>query len=403
MSLLSLRRSRLKAFFLGVLCTLIIAAGAGGYAWHRLASTPDFSLVDPLGGNIFPSALLSVATTQAQPIATMGAHPLGNAKNPFAIRLTAARDRERIRITLEETPFFARSVSEFELPAQGTEYTVYPDIIWRYDRLRANSETSPISVVASVRRDGREAGQQVRTYSVRALSECLYGYIEQSATRRVYRPTYLFFAAYVDEDNRLIDEVLREALNTRFVRRFQGYQGGTAASVDQQVFALWYVLQQRNFRYSSIANSSLSSNVVFSQRVRTFAQALRSSQVNCVDGSVLFASLLRAINITPTLIKTPGHMYVGYRKEQGSPDLTFLETTMIGDIDLDEYFPAERLDSALTGMSRKAASRLTFEKAKEYAAKNYARSAAALRAGKTGYMQLEVSKQVRKAIQPLTE
>ena len=85
----------------------------------------------------------------------------------------------------------------------------------------------------------------------------------------------------------MIDKLLREALDTRIVNRFLGYQGG-AEVVDRQVYALWNVLQKRKFRYSSVSNTSLSSNVVFSQRVRTFDDALESSQINCVDGSVLF-------------------------------------------------------------------------------------------------------------------
>ena len=107
----------------------------------------------------------------------------------------------------------------------------------------------------------------------------------------------IFFAAYVNEDNPKIDQILREALNARIVNRFWGYQGKSEEVVDKQVYALWYVLQKRNFKYSSISNSSLSSNVVFTQRVRTFDDALQSAQINCVDGSVLFASLLKAINI----------------------------------------------------------------------------------------------------------
>ena len=67
----------------------------------------------------------------------------------------------------------------------------------------------------------------------------------------------------------------------------------------RQVYALWHTLQRRDFKYSSVSNSSLSSNVVYSQRVRTISDALGASQINCVDGSVLFASLLRAINIDP--------------------------------------------------------------------------------------------------------
>ena len=129
---------------------------------------------------------------------------------------------------------------------------------------------------------------------------------------------------------------------------FLGYQGG-AEVVDRQVYALWNVLQKRKFRYSSVSNTSLSSNVVFSQRVRTFDDALESSQINCVDGSVLFASLLRAINIEPILVRTPGHMFVGYYTDSSHKDMNFLETTMIGDVDLDDFFPDEQLDSTMVG------------------------------------------------------
>lgn len=397
------RLSGVKGFLLGVACTLLLVGGVGTAMWYRYKAAPDFEIVDPLGGNIFPSAILSVATTGAQPISTMGPNAVGNTKNPFAIRLTTDHANTRVRIELDESPFYARSVSEFELPQAGTTYTIYPDVIWHYDRLKGNKEVNPVSVVATVKLGNRTQGQQVRTFSFRGINECLFGYKERVGNQLVYRPTNIFFAAYVDEDNAQIDGLLREALNTRIVKSFMGYQGGTATSVDRQVFALWYVLQQRRFRYSSVSNTSLSSNVAYSQRVRTFGQALKSSQVNCVDGSVLFASLLRAINITPVLVKTPGHMFVGYHSDGSRRDYTFLETTMIGNIDLDDYFPEEKLDSTRAGMTQREASRLAFDKAKEYAEKNYVRNKAAFDQGKAGYVFLEISKQVRRDIQPLTE
>ena len=130
------------------------------------------------------------------------------------------------------------------------------------------------------------------------------------------------------------------------------FRSGGAEVVDRQVYALWNVLQKRKFRYSSVSNTSLSSNVVFSQRVRTFDDALESSQINCVDGSVLFASLLRAINIEPILVRTPGHMFVGYYTDSSHKDMNFLETTMIGDVDLDDFFPDEQLDSTMVESRR---------------------------------------------------
>ena len=141
--------------------------------------------------------------------------------------------------------------------------------------------------------------------------------------------------------------------------------------------------------------------MVYAQRVRTFEDALNSSQINCVVGSVLFASLLRAINITPVLVQMPGHMFVGYYTDSAKKNITFLETTMIGDVDLDDYFPDEMLDSLKTGKSQGQMSRLTFEKSKEYAQREYNRVADKVRANKPGYLMVEISKNVRRDVQSI--
>lgn len=384
------------AILLGVVALAVVMI-----AIYRPARA-EFEITDQLGGNIFPSAILSVATTDAEIITPADSTYVGNPKSCIAISVKSGRPNSMVRIELGETPFYARSVSTFVLPKGNTQYTIYPDILWRYDALRDNVQAEPISVVATVEMNGKELGQRMRTFSVRSINECLLGYLQRlpdGGTRFV--STRLFFAAYVNEENPLIDKVLREALNTRIVRRFVGYQSGTAASVDKQVYALWNVLQKRNFKYSSISYSSLSSNVVYSQRVRTFEDALNASQINCVDGSVLFASLLRAINITPVLVQTPGHMFVGYYTDASRKELTFLETTMIGDVDLDDYFPGEKLDSTMAGRTQGEMSRLTFEKSKQYAANEYHRCEQDIKSNKRGYMFVEISKGVRRSVQSI--
>lgn len=361
----------------------------------------SYELVDQLGGNLFPSAILSVATTSTQIIQPMAGDYVGNPKSCIAIKLKSERANTVVRIELAETPFYARSVSTFILPQKGKEYIVYPDILWRYDALRKNEQAEPISVVTQVEVNGKDWGQQVRTFSVRSINECLLGYVQQMPNGKTrYISTRLFYAAYVNEENPLIDKVLREALNTRIVRRFLGYQGNEKL-VDRQVYALWYVLQKRKFRYSSVSYSSLSSNVVYSQRVRTFDDAINSSQINCVDGSVLFASLLRAINITPVLVQMPGHMFVGYYTDSSKKHLTFLETTMIGDVDLDDYFPEEKLDSVRSGKSQAEMSLITFEKSKEYAMREYKRVEDKVKANKPNYLIVEINKQVRRNVQSI--
>lgn len=384
-----------------VVLSLTMLVGGITYVVMKRPFADDYELVDQLGGNLFPSAILSVATTNTQVIPPMSGAYVGNPKSCVAIKLKSGRANTVVRIELAETPFYARSVSTFVLPKEHTEYIIYPDILWRYNALRDNEQAEPISVVANVEVDGKDLGQKVRTFSVRSINECLLGFNKQLPDGRTrYVSTRLFYAAYVNEENPLIDKVLREALNTRIVRRFLGYQS-TPEMVDKQVYALWYVLQKRNFKYSSVSYSSLSSNVVYAQRVRTFEDALNSSQINCVDGSVLFASLLRAINITPVLVQMPGHMFVGYYTDSAKKNLTFLETTMIGDVDLDDYFPDEKLDSTRTTKSQGEMSRLTFEKSKEYALREYMRVKDKVQANKPNYLFVEINKNVRRNVQSI--
>lgn len=403
MTTLEIKTQRRKLLWriTAVVLSLTMLVGGITYVVMKRPFADDYELVDQLGGNLFPSAILSVATTNTQVIPPMSGAYVGNPKSCVAIKLKSGHANTVVRIELAETPFYARSVSTFVLPKERTEYIIYPDILWRYNALRDNEQAEPISVVANVEVDGKDLGQKVRTFSVRSINECLLGFNKQLPDGRTrYVSTRLFYAAYVNEENPLIDKVLREALNTRIVRRFLGYQS-TPEMVDKQVYALWYVLQKRNFKYSSVSYSSLSSNVVYAQRVRTFEDALNSSQINCVDGSVLFASLLRAINITPVLVQMPGHMFVGYYTDSAKKNLTFLETTMIGDVDLDDYFPDEKLDSTRTTKSQGEMSRLTFEKSKEYALREYMRVKDKVRANKPNYLFVEINKNVRRNVQSI--
>ena len=101
---------------------------------------------------------------------------VGNPKSLFAVKIRSGRPNSLVRIELQETPFYARSVSTFVLPEGKTEYVVYPDVLWRYDALRSNTQAEPVSVVANVEMNGKDYGQRMRTFSMRSINECLLGY-----------------------------------------------------------------------------------------------------------------------------------------------------------------------------------------------------------------------------------
>lgn len=98
----------------------------------------------------------------------------------------------------------------------------------------------------------------------------------------------------------------------------------------REVFSIWNVLQREGVKYSSITTPSGESRNVFSQHVRFLDEAVQNSQANCVDGSVLFASILYKLGIYPVLVKVPGHMFLGFYTDAQRRQISFLETTMIG-------------------------------------------------------------------------
>jgi hypothetical protein len=118
---------------------------------------------------------------------------------------------------------------------------------------------------------------------------------------------------------------------------FGGYQdidgdSDTRFEVEAQILSVCGVFQQHNVKYSNAITTSPVNDFVFTQYVRTLEESYGNAQANCVDGSVLFASVLRRIGIEPFLVLIPGHMFLGYFVDKNRETRGFLETTMLGGI-----------------------------------------------------------------------
>lgn len=376
---------------------LFIMCAVGLYFYHLSQDSERFEVVSDLSGNIFPSLILSTASTGTQVVLPQAQNCLGNPQATFGIKIKSSSKLCKVHIELSENNFFEHSVSDFVLPMKDLEYVIYPDVLWKYDELKNNAQAQPVSFSISVKIGREKPIQKIVTYSVRSINECLLCYKDENMH---FHDTSICFAAYVNEEHPMIDQLLREALDTKIVRKFVGTQHGEK-QVEKQVYALWFMLQKRKFSYSSVSYSSLSSNIVTCQRVRTIDDALQSSQINCVDGTVLFASLLRAINIEPVMVRVPGHMFVGYYTDAQKKNVQFLETTMIGDVNLDDYFPEEKLDSVAESKGQSDVSKLTFDKAKEYAQKKYNQYRADFEEGNGNVQFLVISKSIRSMIQSI--
>ena len=82
---------------------------------------------------------------------------------------------------------------------------------------------------------------------------------------------------------------------------------------------------------------------MFSQHVRLIDESITHSQANCVDGSVLLASILRKIGLYASLVLVPGHCFVAFSLDRELEEIRGLETTLIGaqDIEPSEYPDSE--------------------------------------------------------------
>jgi hypothetical protein len=390
--------SRKHRIFFFIFFAVIILVGAGYFYLREQYFNSNWEIEDPFDGNIFPSVILSTATTPELLIQSPDTNFVGNARSFFAIRVKSQPDNAHIIIKIPESPFFEATETEVVLPRKNVSYLIYPDMVFKYEALKSNTQSVPLDITVQLSLNGRNLGKKHKTFSVRSINECLLGYFDQ---RKKFHPTGIFFAAYVNEEHPMIDRILREALDTRIVRRFEGYQSRNPEQVKKQVYAIWSALQKRDFKYSSIVNTSMPSSNVYTQRVRTLDDAFASSQINCVDGSVLFASLLRAINIEPILVRMPGHMFVGFYLDKKRTERAFLETTMIGDVDLEEYFTETQIDS-LEVMSQNQVSLITFEKAMDYANNKFEQKKDSFLTSKNpNFMYLEIGKELRRRVQPI--
>jgi hypothetical protein len=222
-------------------------------------------------------------------------------------------------------------VSELDatLPEAGKRYRLAPFLRYDFAHLSETNQPYPSRTDYSVRVNGKDLGRDSLSIRVRSVNDVPF-YAESSLSGVAQDLRYIF-AGFVNESHPSLQKLLQEALRYKAVKQFAGYQVDPAG-VEMQVFAIWNVLQRRHVRYSSITTPSASSpsGKVYSQAVRFVDESIDSQQANCVDGSVLFASVLYKIGIHPILVNKPGHMFVGYWLDENHSKYEFLETTAIG-------------------------------------------------------------------------
>ena len=157
-----------------------------------------------------------------------------------------------------------------------------------------------------------------------------------------------YLAVFVTPHQPAVEQLVRLAVERHPRKAMPGYQGAEyiingqrqvnlteARNISQlQAKAFFETLKKEvRLRYTNALGNFGKQPHQTTQRVRLPMVSLANNsglgQANCIDGAVLFASLLENLDMEPLIVIVPGHAFVGWRIWAGVNEYDFLETTMI--------------------------------------------------------------------------
>lgn len=148
-----------------------------------------------------------------------------------------------------------------------------------------------------------------------------------------------YYGAWVTPNAEPIQRLLRKVVDKTAAHSLQGYLAGRARVVEDEVRAIFDVLKDEKLVYVNSTIDFGRTAAQNGQRVRLPRESLRHRTANCLDGALLFASLMEANSLNAGLVFVPGHALVAWQKRQMELDedtdadllenWQFLETTMV--------------------------------------------------------------------------
>ncbi len=293
---------------------------------------------------IVPTAYCHQLDAQAFPLVTVTLGNTGQGGAHAALRVSAA---------IED--YSDAAVASPRVP-QGEQVRVVLLPVLKPAAVATLNEVQPVTLRVTVEQTApaeRTLYDQTRRIHLHARDTALLA-VEAPDGAIVDLSDYL--AAWVTPRHAEIERLLRRAAEHHPERRFVGYQGAStlaqgAEVVRAQVRAMFDALKgDVDLTYVNSPLNLGQQRGQITQRVRLPSESLGAGgSANCIDGTVLVASLLELAAIEPLIVLVPGHAFLGWRVWHGVERYEFLETTMIGSDDFDaaRQTAQEEYDEAL--------------------------------------------------------
>ncbi len=161
-----------------------------------------------------------------------------------------------------------------------------------------------------------------------------------------------YIASWVTPHDPRVEAVLAQAKEYTSDRRLPGYEEWkNAAEQEQETYreakAIYTALQRMGMSYVK-SSLTLGGHQDFSERVRMPDVSLGQTSMNCIDASVMYASLFENLGMDAKVIVVPGHAYVGVRVAQASTKFLLIDGALTGWASF-----ARAVSSAETGVARR--------------------------------------------------
>jgi hypothetical protein len=253
----------------------------------------------------------------------------------FKIRNAGSRPR-RLRLTSFVEGYSARAIDTVRLGVDdGTDESLgkitvpqLPTLF--HDRVADVGELTAASLNVIVEDlDNNGTAELHRTTPVRLLARNYVPMTVRDPTTGERRDLSRYLGALVTPSQ--VMDFLRTVANHHPLGRLAGYDGAEPGdSVESQVRAVFAALRERGTTYVNSVVAFNPEDPDGGQRVRLPRESLRSAEGNCIDATLLIASILEAMSLSAAIVLVPHHAFVGWESATDSGQWTYLETTMIG-------------------------------------------------------------------------
>lgn len=130
-----------------------------------------------------------------------------------------------------------------------------------------------------------------------------------------------YFGAFATPNEQSVMRFQRQVAEYHPEGRLVGYLG----PVMPQARAIFDAL--KNVAEITYVNSLVDFNPeegAQTQRVRFLRESLKEGQANCIDATLLFASLLEGISLNPAIVVVPKHIFLGWETGQDTESMAIL-------------------------------------------------------------------------------